>query len=554
MTEKSKLGSILVKSKLISQKDIERALVEQKRNNVRFGQALINLGIIQNEDVTWGLSNQLDIPFIRLYDAEVDPDAVSLVPEPLARRHNLLPFLKIVDELTIVIEDPLNQRAIAEVTAVSGCKVNICVGLPEEISEKIDEVYGTSVAKGQDISEVESDLFSEKELDKIASDFSGETFLRILLDHAITNYASSIHFEPMDGRIHIRFRIESGIQKVGNISEGWFLVLSNRIRSLLDNMETRNNFLEGFLIHFYNKLKCVFYTSIVGTHQGSSVTMLNLTPKDFPDSFDGLPLSKQDQEAVLQIIGGRSGMAVIVGRGKIEKLKFLYLLLEKKHATQKRTFVIGSMPWFTDSGYIQLKVQVEDRQDLLEGLKVAQAQDPDIVYVEDVWDQRVLQYSLQLAISNTFAMTTLHFPDTLTTLEYVNENINNKTLLTLALRGFIGIHVFHLLCPDCKEVDDKYASQSRTLKLPRSEVEKYTIYKAKGCDKCHQRGYKDSKILVETLVIDQELSELLKEGFKFSIIKDKVLEKGHRTIIQKSCELVLSGQIGIDDFKNVERR
>jgi type II secretory ATPase GspE/PulE/Tfp pilus assembly ATPase PilB-like protein len=426
--------------------------------------------------------------------------------------------------------------------------------MPHEITDKIDEVYGTTTGPTDDISELESELFSEKERDEIAKDFSGETFLRTLLDHTIQGHASSIHFEPKDGRVHLRFRTDSGIEPVGTISQGWFLVLGNRLNSLLDMMETSENFVEGFLSHHYNDRRFVFYTSIVKTPYGNSVTLLNLTPKDFADTFDDLPLEENERESILQLIGGRSGLVMIVGPGKIEKLKFIDLLLKKKHGDLKKTFVIGSMPWFTDAGYIQLKAQVEDKQHQLDRLKIAMSQDPDILYVEDAWNKQVLEYALQSAVQTTFVVTSFHFPDTLTALEYANESIENKTLLNQGLRGLIGVHIFRTLCPDCKTIDDNYAVQSRTLKMPRSKVEKKKIYKAVGCDKCHQRGYLGSRIVVETLQLDEKLGGSLKSGRKFSLIRDEIVSKGHRTIEQQAQDLVLAGEIGIDDLKNVERR
>ena len=520
----------------------------------RFGEALSELGIIKDEDVGWGLANQLNVPFIRLTSDTIDTEAVKLVPEPLARRHSLVPFLKIDNELTVVIEDPLNRRAISEVEGVSGCKVNICIGLPQEISQKIDQVYGTVAAPSSDISELEFELFSAEEQKEISNDFSGERFIRTLLDHTIVLDASSVHFGPSKDRVVVQFREDSGIKNVGAISEGWSLVLNSKLLSMLEMVETRENFLEGFLSHERNGRRFVFYTSIVSTKVGGAVTLLNLTPKDFPERFDDLPIDADQREAVLQIVGGRSGVAMVVGPGKIEKLNFIYLLLKKKKAEQKKTFSIGSMPWFVDAGYIQLKVKVEDRQDMLEGMKVALTQNPDILYIDDLWDRQALRFALQSTMANTFIMSSLHFPDTLTGLEYINESIDNKTLLTQSLRGLIGVHIFRTLCPKCKEVDRDFARQARALKMSRSEIEKQTIYMAKGCPACNHRGYKENRILIEPLKIDQELGDFLKAGHEFSKVRSMIEGKGHRTIEQQAHELVLAGEICINDFKNVERR
>ena len=91
------LGAILAESEMITPADIEQALAEQRRTGVRIGEALVNLGIVSAEDVRWGLAQQLNIPFVRVRSELVDPEAVRAVPEDVARRHRLVPYLLIGD-------------------------------------------------------------------------------------------------------------------------------------------------------------------------------------------------------------------------------------------------------------------------------------------------------------------------------------------------------------------------------------------------------------------------------------------------------------------------
>src|SRR6185369_3468974 len=147
MTEqvkKGSLGAILSACNIISEADIEAALELQGRSGARLGEALITLGSVTQEDIDWALSNQLDLPYIRLKADMIDPDAVRLVPAATARKFNLIPLIKAGRELSIAISDPLNKAAIAAVEQVSGCQVNISVALIREIREMIDACYGSS--------------------------------------------------------------------------------------------------------------------------------------------------------------------------------------------------------------------------------------------------------------------------------------------------------------------------------------------------------------------------------------------------------------------------
>ncbi|MFH1026878.1 MAG: pilus assembly protein PilB, partial [Pseudomonadota bacterium] len=92
--KKGSLGDILSASQIISEADISLALDEQKRTGARFGEALVNLGIVTQEDIDWALSNQLDLPYIRLKCDMIDPDAVKLIPAAMARKFNLIPLIK----------------------------------------------------------------------------------------------------------------------------------------------------------------------------------------------------------------------------------------------------------------------------------------------------------------------------------------------------------------------------------------------------------------------------------------------------------------------------
>ena len=118
--KKKALGDILSESRIISADDVAAALNEQQQSGARFGEALIKLGIVTQEDIDWALSNQLDIPYIRLKKDMIDPEAVALIPASMARSCNAIPLIKAGGELNIAIADPLNRVAIEALERQSG--------------------------------------------------------------------------------------------------------------------------------------------------------------------------------------------------------------------------------------------------------------------------------------------------------------------------------------------------------------------------------------------------------------------------------------------------
>jgi len=172
------LGAILYNSRIISETDITAALEEQQRSSCRFGEALVTLGIVTQEDIDWALSNQLDIPYIRLKQEMIAPEALSLLPGRLCRIHQLIPLICAGDELSIAIADPLNKEAVTAAAEASGCRINLSVALVREINAMLDLCYGLPK---EDLLGFSSELLTPEQLASINADSSGQQLINSLL-------------------------------------------------------------------------------------------------------------------------------------------------------------------------------------------------------------------------------------------------------------------------------------------------------------------------------------------------------------------------------------
>src|SRR5512133_628291 len=136
------LGSILLNSQIITEEHIAAALAEQQVSGCRFGEALVRLDIVTQEDIDWALSNQLNIPYVRLKKEMIDRAAVELLPGNICRRYGIMPIICCGNELSIAMTDPLNSEAIAAVKELTGCTVSVAVALIRELREMQAVFYG----------------------------------------------------------------------------------------------------------------------------------------------------------------------------------------------------------------------------------------------------------------------------------------------------------------------------------------------------------------------------------------------------------------------------
>src|SRR6201988_56300 len=147
-----RLGDLLVKEKVITQEQLDRALTEQKRNGSPPGSVLVKLGYVSDEDVTNFLSRQYGVPAINLSYFEVDPAVVKLIPFETAKRYQILPLSRVGASLTIAMVDPTNVFAMDAIKFMPGFNIEPVVASESSITEGIDKAYGTT--KEEDLEQV----------------------------------------------------------------------------------------------------------------------------------------------------------------------------------------------------------------------------------------------------------------------------------------------------------------------------------------------------------------------------------------------------------------
>jgi len=545
------LGSILFDSEMITQDDIERALDEQRRSGVRFGEALVKLGKISTEDLNWGLAQQFNIPFVHIRPEMIDPEAVRLVPEELARRYNLLPYLLIGDELTVIMEDPTVKRAVNELESVTGKHVTIGVGLPETIQVALNEVYGEWTNGGDLNLEFTPGLFDEKQTEQILTDYTSETLIRYLFAAANQRHATSIHFEPQPDSCNIRFRIGGRLEQAAHLSRSWARGCYHRLKSNLCYTQHRKGMVEGFCNVNDNGAKYFFHATFVDTPLGETGTLINLTVFDTPSSVEELIDDEAEQNLLQDILSRRSGLLFLAGTDRIEKYKFLELLLTAKGAQQQKTILVGRLPWFVDTGYTHLRPNDERWEEVQETIKFSLSQDPDLLVLEDLTRTQLLNTVLAEAVAPHFIIGNLRFVTALSALEYLLEAAENRTVFCAATRAIVSCALFQTLCPQCKQPDDRAAQASKILGVSRAEVDRSQFMKAPGCDACHGSGHNGRRWLVEILPINEPVAALLKSGEPFTKLAPQLRELHAESMEIKARKLVLAGEIGIDEYASV---
>ncbi|MCL5277632.1 MAG: hypothetical protein M1517_07665 [Deltaproteobacteria bacterium] len=140
---RQKLGEMLRSINLLTQEQVERALLLQKEQGTKFGDAVIRLGFLTKDDINWALSTQLNIPYIPPLELRnaIDPASVLLLPYEFARKHVVLAISMVLNALNIAIADPLNASAIEDIRRITDKEINVSVSDEAAILDMIEAFY-----------------------------------------------------------------------------------------------------------------------------------------------------------------------------------------------------------------------------------------------------------------------------------------------------------------------------------------------------------------------------------------------------------------------------
>jgi type IV pilus assembly protein PilB len=136
------IGELLIDLGVINRQHLDKALaIQEERPNKLFGEILVEMGCAKEEDIAQALTVQYGFPYLPLASYEINPDIVGAIPRALAEKYALIPIDKIGNSLTLVMYNPLLEKAVEEAERVSGCNVQFFVSTLSDIRKAIAKYY-----------------------------------------------------------------------------------------------------------------------------------------------------------------------------------------------------------------------------------------------------------------------------------------------------------------------------------------------------------------------------------------------------------------------------
>jgi hypothetical protein len=448
MTETSRpalLGAILRDARIIRDEDVRRALAEQERSGLRFGEALIRLGLVSREDVSWALAGQLDLPFVRVRPESVDPAAIASVPAEIARRHRLLPYLLLDKEITIVVDEPPDATRRAAMERDLGTTVNVCLGLAEEIDEALVALYGPAAEPPpapttRPSTDLRAKDLTREEIDAVRRDPSGKALLDAVLALADRRFAASVHVEPAGARFVVRFAEGDRLVPRMEMAPAAATALIANARSAFVDEIAAPGEVSGFL---QTGRAARYRAALVETDLGPTLTLTRFDPPGFPATFADAATDPADRKALRELLTRRAGLLVVAGSDGPRTLRLVASLLAEMDRARRKPFHVGRANWFAPLAVPHLAVRAD--RTTADAVAAAAMLGGDPLVVTEIDGNAAVR--AVLAAADRLVIAPLGFASGSDALEFLVAGCGNAPLVAARVVGVLAFAAFPELPP-----------------------------------------------------------------------------------------------------------
>ncbi len=546
----------LVDEGLLTAEQLARAREEAVRLGQTVRQTAVRLKFVDPAALAQWLSRELQIPRVELRSYLIDSKVLELVPEPLARKHHVLPLFKVGDTLTVAIADPLNLTALDELRLKTGKTIEPVVTTEEEITQALGEYYG---AKGR-LDELVSDLTQEKvrlepgkaleakTLQGLVSEAPVVRLVNLLLADGIRNRASDIHLEPGRDLLRVRFRVDGILREFTTLPKHLEAAVISRTKILasLDIAERRKPQDGRFRVNMEGQELDV-RVSVMPAIDGETVVLRLLDNRGLQLRLERLGMSPEVLARYLELLKKTWGILLVTGPTGSGKTTTLYASMATLNATERNIVTLEDPVEYRLAGIRQIPVNPSVNLTFATGLRSILRQDPDMIMVGEIRDRETAEIAIQSALTGHLVFATLHTNDAATAITRLLDMGVEPFLVTSSVIGVLAQRLIRTLCDDCKIPDPAQAETAKKLGF----TQQGQWMRGKGCRQCGQTGYHGRIGIFELMVPDEAIQRLTLAKASAVALNAQARASGMRPLRGEGLLKAASGITTLDEILRV---
>jgi len=579
IVQETKLKKFIIDSGLATRAEVDAADKEAEKVGGDIGDVLVSQGKISVDDLRRVQAYILGVPFVDLKGQKIDFGILSLIPEPIARKHNIVAFRKTESGLEVAMLDVDDLEAIDFVRKKVGVRIltrltdqesikGVLLQYQKSLKAEFGDIIQQEAQSIKMLAEEEGGEQSEKDLKKLAEDLPVVRIVDTLLNHAVIQGASDIHIEPMENQLLVRYRIDGILHDAMVLPRDSAPGITARVKVLSSlKLDEKRLPQDGRFKIQLNEEKVSFRVSTLPTHNGEKTVMRLLRESSGGFSLEGLGFHGQGLEDLHDAMNARVGMILVTGPTGSGKTTTLYTVLDILNTPDVNISTIEDPVEYQMPRINQTQVKPEIGLTFAMGLRALLRQDPDIIMVGEIRDGETASLGINAALTGHVVLSTLHTNSAAGAIPrfidmgaepFLIISTINVIIAQRLVRKLTGTKEKHTLSKAEIDALGKKANLDRVMKalkdesiVPKNaEWDTIPFYKPKPSPEAEE-GYKGRIGIHEVLKMTAGIRDLAVGNSSAEKIEDQARKEGMLTMLEDGIFQAAQGLTSIEEVFRV---
>src|SRR4051794_21795269 len=483
------LGELLVGRGLVSEDQLNEALLKQTASGKRLGNLLVELDLLGERSLTEVLAEQLGLAVVDLSRAEIDPEVVALLPEDDARRLSALPTHRDGSRIEVAVADPLVENLDAQLIEILGSLVRIKLAVRSDLEQALDRQYAPSADLGDALRMFEARLearkASQQTVEQTVVDENAPVvkIVNVILEQAVHDRASDVHIEPMVDTVRVRVRTDGALHQITTLPGPMGPSLVSRIKVMSDmNIVERRRPQDGQMAVNINGRDLDVRVSTMPTAFGEKCVMRILDKTRAVIELPALGMSQETYERYYDMVRSPYGMVICAGPTGSGKTTTLYATLTAINNEDINVVTIEDPVEYVFPTINQIQINEPAGLTFANSLRSVLRQDPDAILVGEIRDVETARIATQAALTGHFVVSSLHATDATSALHRFMDMGIEPFLIASSLLGVVGQRLVRRVCEHCAEPYSPTPEELSFFERGGGSAEKADFVSGVGCN------------------------------------------------------------------------
>jgi type IV pilus assembly protein PilB len=545
---------VLVELGYVSEERVRQAIEEARTAGAPPEALLLTQGAINGDQLSRAIAERYGLDHIDLSLYQVDMAAANLISVNTARRYWAIP-VGFVDKQTLLVamSDPANVLAVDDIQIATGLDCRVAVAAEEDIESLITRLNTLQSAVTEAVSEDEEeggDLAEVAEMEVSAEDAPVIKLVYSILGQAVGEGASDVHFEPNEGQMRVRFRIDGVLREAAHVPNRMINAVISRVKIMSDlNIAEKRVPQDGRVSVTVEDRRIDLRITTLPTQRGEGATIRILDKENANRTLDDLGMDGEARERFEHAFRQAYGAVLVTGPTGSGKSTTLYAALQAVNQVEKNIITIEDPVEYRLDGVNQINVNRKAGLDFATGLRSILRADPDIVMVGEIRDGETARIAIEAALTGHMMLSTLHTNDAPGAITRLSKMGIETFLTASSLDCVVAQRLARKLCSHCKRrtVVPAAALAEAGVRVG-AELE---AYEPVGCARCNGSGYRGRVGIFSVMKMSERIKEMTVSQSSESEIGSAAREEGMLTLREDGVGKVRAGVTSLEEVLRV---